>query len=266
MDLKLTGLKVLVTGASKGLGAVVVEAFLTEGAVVTMCSRSEKNMETAARAFSCKTDNLYCVPVDVRSEGSVKSCIEKASERMDGLDILVNNAGGATKFASFFDLERQDWMAHFEYNVMSMVDFCKMSHSYLKESRCPRIVNISSLTGLQPGIFNPHYSVSKAAVINLSKHLANLFVKDGIHVNCIVPGPFESHSWDRNIRRVANELNIDENRAREKEMNGAIQSIPVGRIGQPEDIVPYVLMLASPVSQWMTGSCIVIDGGKMRTI
>jgi len=266
MDLKLKGLKILVTGSSKGLGASIVKAFLDEGAFVTMCSRSDKNMAKAASSYGSLGDRLFCYEMDASVETSVKDCIQASAKQMGGLDILVNNIGGATKFAGFFDLKSDDWSEHFKLNVMTMVNFSREAYQYLKKSKAPRIINISSMTGLQPGFSNPHYSICKAATINLSKHLANIFAKDRIMVNCIAPGPFESDSWSRLIQEISDKEQLSVDEIQEREFRNASKAIPLDRIGTPEDITPIILLLASPVSQWTTGACFVIDGGKMKSI
>jgi len=266
MDLKLKELKVLVSGSSRGLGASIVKAFLNEGAFVTMCSRSQKAMSKTASSYGPLRDRLFCHKVDASVETSVNDCVQASVKQMGGLDILVNNVGGATKFAGFFDLNSDDWSEHFQLNVMSMVSFSREAYPYLKKSKAPKIINISSLTGLQPGLFNPHYSVCKAATINLSKHLANIFAKDRIIVNCVAPGPFKSDSWSRHIKCISNEEQLSIDEVQEREFLNAAKAIPLDRIGSPEDITPIILLLASSVSQWTTGGCFVIDGGKMKTI
>lgn len=266
MELLLENKKILVTGSSRGLGRSIVESYLKEGAYVVMSSRSQENMETAVFSFGSLRERLSCVKVDAENEESVLNCVQQSIEQMGGMDILVNNVGGAGRFAGFFELEHTDWLNHFNLNVMSMVNFSKHAHPYLKESSTPRIVNISSITGFQPGFYNPHYSICKAATINLSKHLANIFIKDKIVVNCIAPGPFESHSWKRYIETIARKENISFEDAAKKEYKMAELTIPMGRLGKPEDIVPFVLMLSSPTCNWAAGSCFVIDGGKMKSI
>ena len=267
MNLKLDGKKVLITGSSKGLGLSLVKAFMEEEAIVTMCSRSTDSLEKAFLSINTGYKNkLKTCIVDATNEDSIKQCVKFAVEQMSGIDVLINNVGGANKFASFFDLGSTDWIETFQHNVMSIVHFCREAHSFIKQSQSPRIINISSQTGLQPGIFNPHYSACKAGVINLSKHLSNIFVKDNILVNCVVPGPFESDSWDRYIQRVADQKNITFEVAKELEFKIANQSIPLNRIGKVEDITPIILLLSSSLSSWTTGSCIVVDGGKIRGI
>jgi len=266
MNLDLKNLKVLVTGSSKGLGAATVQAFLKEGASVAMCSSSIKNLTDASKKMDRSNGCLFYFQVDATDENSVRTCVRESANRMGGIDVLVNNVGGTYKFAHFFDLTAQDWSDNYKLNVMSMVYFSKEAHPYLNNSNKARIINISSITGLQPGGFNPHYSVCKAATINLNKHLANIFAKDGILVNCIAPGPFDSDTWNRYVRMLAEEPQMDLREIREEEIRKAGESILLKRIGTFDDIVPLILFLSSSASQWTTGSCIVIDGGKMRTI
>ena len=185
---------------------------------------------------------------------------------MHGLNVIVNNAGGVEKFAGFFELETEDWLQAFQLNTMSIVHISRAAHSYLKESKSGRIININSATALQPGVYNPHYSASKASAINLTKHLANIMARDNILVNSIVAGTFESDSWDRNIRRLAADENISSEIALKKELELATNSIPLGRIGSPEDITPLVLLLASEKFSWATGACFTVDGGKTRCV
>lgn len=265
MDLHLNGKKVLVTGASKGLGLEIVKALIKEGAFVTMCSRNRSSLEKAKSFLSAK-ERVFIHPADATCYDEVTDCVQSSVKSMGGLDILINNAGGAIKYSGFFNLEDEDWLAAYQLNVMSIVHFVKAAYLFLKRSKQARIINISSLTGIQPGMFNPHYSVNKAALINLSKHLANILASDNILVNCVVPGTFASDAWSKNIERVAIEEDIAYEVAEQKEIDLATQSIPLKRIGNSNDIVPMILVLASTLSSWTTGSYIVIDGGKMKCI
>jgi len=266
MNLNLKNKKVFITGASKGLGLEMVKSFAEEGAIVTMCARNSDTLESARDSLAFSNKQLFTYPMDVTNYQEVLRGIEIVGEKMGGLDILINNVGNAAKFAGFFELEEQDWIDTYKQNLMSIVNTVKIAHTYLKKSKSARIINISSLTGLQPGGFSPHYSTNKAAVINLSKHLANILVNDKILVNCIVPGTFESDSWKRNIQRVSEEKGISFEEAEKLELDIARNTIPINRIGKTDDIVPLVLLLASERASWTTGSCFVVDGGKMRSI
>jgi 3-oxoacyl-[acyl-carrier protein] reductase len=264
MQLNLKDKKVMITGASKGLGFEIAKAFASEGAIVTICARNEDSLIKAKDALSLVSNKVFAFAMDATKHHTVSKVFQTVSKEMESLDILVNNVGSTEKFADFFNLEENDWMSTYKLNVMSIVHCVKAAYPLLKNSSNPRIINISSLTGLQPGVFSPHYSSSNAAVINLSKHLSNIFAKDKILVNCIVPGPFESDGWQRNIQRVADNKNISFKAAQSKEIEIATKNIPLERMGVPSDIAPMVLLLASDCSSWTSGACTVIDGGKMR--
>lgn len=256
----------MVTGASKGLGFEIAKAFASEGAIVTICARNEDSLIRAKDALNLISNKVFAFAMDATKYQTVSKVFQMASKEMGSLDILVNNVGSTEKFADFFNLEEDDWISTYKLNVMSIAHCVKAAYPLLKCSANPRIINISSITGLQPGVFSPHYSSSNAAVINLSKHLSNIFAKDKMLVNCIVPGPFESDGWQRNIQRAAVSKNISFESAQMMENEVTIKGIPLKRMGLPGDIAPMVLLLASDRSSWTSGACIVIDGGKMRGI
>ncbi|NQV49889.1 MAG: SDR family NAD(P)-dependent oxidoreductase [Candidatus Marinimicrobia bacterium] len=266
MMYQFTHKNVFITGGSEGLGLELAKAFIEAGSTVTICGRQKIKLDKALNELKKISSHIFAVPADVTNKMEVVQAIEKAVALMGSLDVVINNVGSTDKFGGFFDLDEKDWMDTYKKNVLSVVHTVKAAHPYLKKSKNPRVVNIASITGLQPGIFNPHYSASKAALINLSKHLSSLFAPDHILVNCIVPGTFESGAWTRNIERVAHEKKITVDEAATIENQLAVNSIPLNRIGQPKDIIPLILLLASEHAAWITGSCFVVDGGKMRSM
>lgn len=266
MNLSLEGNRYIVTGASKGLGKALTLGLLLEGAMVTACARNAGGLRDAFSNHALYEKRLFTCAADVGKEDEVGQCVDYAARMMGGVDGIINNAGGVEKFGGLFDLNISDWINTFTVNVMGLAHFSKAGREHLTRSPSPRIINIASVTGLQPGIFNPHYSASKAAAINLAKHLANIFAGDGILVNTVVAGTFESPAWERNVQRVSREKNITIEDAASEEGRLAANSIPLGRIGTADDIVPLVIFLASSRSSWITGATFTIDGGKMRCI
>lgn len=263
MNLKLDNCKVLVTGGSKGIGRAIVKEFLQEGARVSFCGRNQKDLdllvtETQGKAFAVKGD--------VSSSSDVKNIVQKTVDHLGGIDILVNNAGGAIRYGAFLDLEEKDWINAFQLNVMSVVYMVQECLPFLKKSKNPRILNLSSIVGTQPGMYNPHYSLTKAAVINLSKSLSNTLIKDQIRVNTICPGPVETHAWEVNIDEYAKRNQISRDEAANKINQSEAEKIPLGRIGHPEDISSWVAFLASEKADWTTGSCFHVSGGKLRSM
>lgn len=265
MDLELQDRVALVTGGSKGIGASIVRGLAREGAHVCFCARPSEQL--IALADEIRKEGGICEPiaVDVFDANAIKSTVKECALRMGGLDILVNNVGGALRFGGFDELEDEDWIRAFEFNVMSVVRFTRAALPYLRVSKLRRIINISSISAFQPGLYNPHYAVTKAAVVNLGKHLSNILSKEKVLVNTVCPGPVYSDSWDKNVKRIAQIQGISEDEAEAKCELEEAEKIPLIKIGQGEDIAAAVAFLASPKSNWTTGACIHINGGKLST-
>jgi NAD(P)-dependent dehydrogenase (short-subunit alcohol dehydrogenase family) len=264
MNLELTDRVALVTGGSKGIGRAIAKALAKEGVKVAVTARGISALQETADEL--RDSKILTVPADATDQEAANGVIAKVIEVFGGLDILVNNVGGAGKFGGFRDLTDVDWRKAFDLNVISCVHFVRAAEPHLLKSKCGRIINISSISGVQPGEFNPHYAVTKAATINLSKFLSNYFVKDGVLVNVICPGPVHSDSWDENVNRLAAERRISLQDARLQVEREESAKIPLGRVGEGEDVAGLVLYLASDKANWITGSCFHVNGGKLRTI
>jgi 3-oxoacyl-[acyl-carrier protein] reductase len=263
MDLQLKGRVALVTGGSKGLGASFVRLLAQEGARVVFCARASAAM-TALEAEVCAVGGeCVAMPVDVFDADAIKAVVEAAAARWGAFDILVNNVGGAHRFGGFEELADDDWTRAYEFNVLSVVRFTRAALPHLRASTLKRVINVSSISALQPGGYNPHYTVTKAAVVNLGKHLANLLAKERILVNTVCAGPVHSESWEDNVRRIAtlHQISVAEANALIEKEEAA--KIPLGVVGEGAHIASAVAMLASPLSDWTTGSCVHVNGGKM---
>ncbi|MFZ2956843.1 MAG: SDR family NAD(P)-dependent oxidoreductase [Candidatus Ozemobacteraceae bacterium] len=260
MKLFLKGKKILITGGSKGLGKILVEEFLKEKAIVTYCSRSPIKEKGNGRLSE---SSATFVPVDALKKHSINACIETSAEKMGGLDVLINNVGGVSTFKNFWELTEKEWLEAFRLNFLATVSFTKLSVDFLRRSESPRIINISSVTAIKPGFFNPHYSASKAALINLTKHLAKILADDRILVNCVLPGTFFSENWDKYLSQLANDQKRPYEAIKVEEEMKASKNAPLKRMGNANEITPLILLLASPISSWQTGSCLTLDGGKL---
>lgn len=263
MDLQLKNRVVLVTGGSKGIGASIVLKLVKEGAKVIFCARPSSAMTALELEVRAIGGDCLALPVDVFDAPEIKKMVDVAAAHWGGLDVLINNVGGAINFGGFEELTDEDWMRSYEFNVMSIVRFTRAVLPYMRKSGLKRIVNISSISATQPGSFNPHYTVTKAAIINLSKHLANMLAKDKILVNAVCPGPVYSESWEENILRIASVKRISETEARVLVETEEAAKIPLGILGTGDHIASVVALLASPLSDWTTGSCFHVNGGKM---
>jgi 3-oxoacyl-[acyl-carrier protein] reductase len=266
MDLELEGRVAIVTGGRTGIGASVAANLANKGANVVICSRGLSSKWDEYDKIMHENGKIYSLCADATSPTEVKHIVESTISNLDHLDILVNNVGGVKRFAGFFELTDDEWRETFELNVMSMIHFIRYSYTYLKQSPSARIITISSLTGVQPGFYNPHYSIAKASTLNLNKHLANLFAKDKILVNVVCPGPVHSNSWDKNVSRIADIRNIPLEEARIQVETEESKKVPLGKIGEGSDVAELVAFLASDRASWITGSCFIIDGGKHCSI
>lgn len=257
---------VLITGASKGIGRALALDFLEAGASVAVCARGEEALESLTKEKSIAPERLLLISSDVTKEEAVKETVRKTAEHFGKIDVLINNVGGAIKFGDFWSLSAIDWQKAFELNVMSMVFFSRETIPYLRQSPFPRIINISSISGIEPGFYNPHYTTTKASTINLSKYLASFLAAEKILVNCICPGSIVSDSWQTSISQMATEKGTSYEEMERQSIALENSKIPLGRMGKGKDISSMALFLASKEADWITGSCFHLNGGKMRSM
>lgn len=258
------GSVVLVTGGSKGIGKSIGEGFLEAGADVVVCARGRRELDAFAQSH--RSPRLHTVQADLTKESEVRSMIDQIKGQFGRIDVLINNVGGAIKFGDFWKISNQDWKNAFDLNVMSMVHCSKEAISLLRASAAPRIINISSISGVEPGAYNPHYTHCKASVINLSKCLANFLAKERILVNCICPGTIETDAWEQSLSQIAEERAISLEAIREECTQAEVNKIPLGKMGTGEDVSSLALFLASDQADWITGSCFHVNGGKLKGI
>jgi len=266
MNLGLKGRVAIISGGNKGIGKAIAKLLVQEGASVVICARGLESLRAVRKEIDPGGRHVVLIAADATKPAQVRSVFNMVLKRFGKLDILVNNVGGASNFGNFLDLSDKDWQEAFKLNVMSAVYFTRHALSLLKKSKSPRIINISSISGVQPGFYNPHYTTAKAAVINLSKYLANQFASNKILVNVVCAGPVHSHSWDRNIQRISEIRKISVSEARIQIEAEEAAKIPLGRVGEGCDVAGLIAFLASDQASWITGSCFHINGGKLHSI
>jgi 3-oxoacyl-[acyl-carrier protein] reductase len=260
MNLKLENLVSLVSGASKGLGFAVAKLLLQEGARVAINSRSKENLAIASKKISdderCK---LLCIQGDITDPEVPTRLVEETINKFERLDLLVTNAGGPPA-GSFDNFDDDAWQEALELNLMSHIRLIRQAKQYLQRSKYPSILTITSITVKQP-LDNLILSNSvRAAAIGLTKSLANEFGPLGIRVNSILPG------WT-NTQRVQILLEskaAKNNSTIEEEYKKISDSIPLGRIGTPEEFANVAVFLLSPAASYINGMMLAIDGGLSR--
>ncbi len=262
MDLNLKNRKVLITGVGDGIGREFALAFAEEGAQVAGCARTQNRLDSLSEEIV--GENHLFRSVDVTQPESLKNFYSEMISQFKGLDILVNNVGNIGKLANFFDLTDEDWKESFEINLLSAVRLCRLCIPDLKQSNQPRIINISSIAGSRPMEIFPHYSAMKAGLSNLTSSLSQTLASDKILVNSISPGPVWSRSWEKEAQEGADHSGKSKEQMIREIQNGTSASIPLKRMGIPEDVSGLVLFLASKQANWITGTNFNVDGGVLQ--
>lgn len=261
MDLKLVGKKVVITGAGDGIGKELALRFAAEGALVSVCARSEDKLYSLENEI--RGNGHIFVPCDLTDKGNLNLFYEKTLKAFKGLDVLINNVGGIGKLVGFHDLEDEDWIQSFDLNLMPSIRLIRLFFPSLKVSKSPSIINISSIAAIKPTEIFPHYSAMKAAFSNLTCSLAQTFASDKIRVNAISPGPVWSGSWEKEAQAAAENSGKDFSVMREEIRNAIAQTVLLKRMGEPNDVAGLVLFLASDLANWITATNFTVDGGLL---
>jgi 2-deoxy-D-gluconate 3-dehydrogenase len=245
MDLRLRDSVVLVTGASRGLGAAIAIALADEGAYVVAAARSKDSLgEVAAQG----SGRISIVEADMSDEASVAALVPEVVARHGRIDGLINNAGIAPA-GKFVDQDPQIWKDALTVNVLAPMLLAQAAGRQMIEQGGGRIVNVASTTGVRG---KPHlvgYSTSKGAVVRFTEALAAEWAAKNVQVNCIAPGAF---------RTEAQKAVTDS----EELLRRRVAKIPAGRMADPSEIVPLACLLVSPLSSFTTGAIFVVDGGE----
>lgn len=257
MDLKLKSKVAIVTGASRGIGRSIAERLSAEGMRLVLAARSEELMNEIIT--ESKMD-AKIFAADLRSEDAPQKLIDFCIQQFGGIDLLVNNAG-ATKRGDFLHLTEADWTDGFGLKFYSTVRCCRAAWPHLKKSK-GSVVNIIGIGGRTGSAEFTIGGTVNAAVLNLTKALADRGVTDGVKVNAINPGSIMTERLHSRIHKLAAERMIEFDEAK-KELE---KSLGVSRFGEPEEIASAVAFLASEMSSYCQGAILDIDGGQTRTL
>jgi NAD(P)-dependent dehydrogenase (short-subunit alcohol dehydrogenase family) len=247
----VAGKTALVTGGSRGIGYMIAKGLVEAGVEVVISARKAGPVQEAAERLG-ELGTCHAVPADLSTADGARELATAVRERFGALNILVNNAG-ATWGAPLEEFPEGAWDKVLNTNVRGIFQLTTALLEDLRKAATPgdpaRVVNIGSVDGLRaPSVENYSYSASKAAVHMLTRHLAKRLAGESITVNAIAPGPFES-------RMMAFALDDPELRA------AVAESVPLGRIGSPEDVAGTTIFLASRAGAYLTGAVIPVDGG-----
>jgi 3-oxoacyl-[acyl-carrier protein] reductase len=245
MRLSLEGRVALVTGAGRGIGKAVAQTLAAAGAQVALLSRTETNAQEVAHAIETAGGRALAFGGDVADPSTVETVIEQTLKHWERLDIVVNNAG-ITRDTLLLRMKDEDWDAVLQTNLKGAFLCSRAALKPMMRQRWGRIVNISSVVGLTGNAGQANYAASKAALVAFTKSVALEMGSRGITCNAVAPGLIET-DMTQAMPPQAREY--------------ALQRIPVGRFGTPEDIAYGVLYLCSDYAAYITGQVFVIDGG-----
>jgi 3-oxoacyl-[acyl-carrier protein] reductase len=238
----------IVTGAARGIGRAIAVTFLREGAKVAIIDSDKERLEILKREIEKEYKEAFTIPCDITKSSDVKEMVVGVRKKFGRIDILVNNAG-IIRRGTIETVTEEDWDRVIEVNLKGTFNCCKAVVEIMKQQGYGKIVNISSIAGKMGDITSaPGYGPSKAGVDALTKTLARQLAPYGINVNAVSPHAIEtemSAQWSEERRREI------------------IASIPLGRLGKPEDVAEAALFLASDEASFITGEILDVNGGAL---
>jgi NAD(P)-dependent dehydrogenase (short-subunit alcohol dehydrogenase family) len=243
----LQGRVALVTGGSKGLGEAMSRALAAAGCDVAICSRHAEEAAEVARSIHADTGReVLGLQADTGDPEQVERMVERTVARLNGLDILINNAG-INRHSFLQDQDEADWDAVLRVDLTGPMLCARAAARYMIPARAGRIINISSVFGLTGYPKRGAYCASKGGLVNLTRCMAVELAPHNVTVNCICPGPFDT-PLTRGL--VTGEARDEFTRR-----------IPMGRWGDPKELVGAILYFASDAASFTTGSVLTVDGG-----
>jgi len=262
MDLGLAGRVAIVTGANTGIGRACAAEFLAEGAHVVVVNRDrERNAKVCAELSAHAKGRVLGILADLEQDAAVRAMVERTLAEFGRIDILVNNAAvvGAGDFTKLTD---EQFGRMFEHKLNGTARCMRHVIPPMRERKWGRIVNITGGAARQPQPAAISVGLNNAAILNLTKAIANDLAKDGILVNSVVPGTVHTERLDETIRKAAQSTGKTEAELWQQRVG----RIPLGRMGRPEEVAAVVAFMASERASFIAGTAWPIDGGASATI
>jgi len=250
VDLGLRDRACVVTGSTGGIGLATARLLVGEGARVVTCGRSE----------APGIGEALHVQADLSQPGEPERVVAEAGE----IDVLVNNAGYAEQ-RDFLAVSDEQWDEAWHLNVMSYVRAIRAAVPRMRERGSGVIVNVSSTAGKRPSTGMPDYSVTKAAVLSLSRLVADLYAGDGIRCNAVAPGPTATEAW-LGDGGLADQQAARTGKSREEVLAAVGKGRPLGRLAEPEEIAAVIAFLCSDRASYVTGAAWSADGGTVPIV
>ncbi len=239
----------LVTGASRGIGRAIALGFAEAGADVALAARTESDLETLAKEIDAAGRRALAITTDVRDRSSIEAMIARTADELGRIDILVNNAGGSNFMAPVTSLRPEGWDKLRTLNLDSVFHATQLAAQRMVDTGGGSIIQMASVAGIQGAQGLSPYSAAKAGVMMMSRAIAKELAGSNVRVNSIAPGWIDTplNEWMTGDEAILKEV---------------VKMIPMGRVGQADEIVGAAIYLASDASSFVTGTTIVIDGGQ----
>jgi 3-oxoacyl-[acyl-carrier protein] reductase len=260
VDLGLRDRVCIVTGSTAGIGRETARLLAEEGARVVVNGRDPRTVERTKEEVGA----VLGVPADLSQPDAPAELVRAAEDTLGRVDCLVNNVGVAYQ-RSFDELTDDRWESMWQLNVMSYLRAIRAVLPGMRERGSGRIVNVSSSAGKRPSTGMPDYSVMKAAVLSLSRLVADLHAKDGILCNAVTPGPTASPAWLA-PGGLADQAAERTGKTREEVLEGVGKGRPLGRLAEPAEIAAVIAFLCSDRASYVTGAAWSADGGTVPII
>lgn len=248
---RLHSKRALITGGSRGLGKAMATALADAGADLVLVGREEASLQAAQAELLTRGQHVDYLVFDVGTPGEAERMCNAAMERFDKIDVLINNVGGRRINVPTEQLPVEEWQRILDLNLTSAFVSCKLLGGEMVKRRAGSIINIASISGMvvNRGIHGRSYETSKAALCAFTKTLAVDWAPFNVRANVIAPGGFLTDPNRRWFREMP-------------ELKQTFESqVPMARLGEPDELGPLALYLASDASSYMTGAVVVIDGG-----
>ncbi len=262
MDLKLKGMRALITGASRGLGFATAQKLAAEGVILAINSHNPENLNQAALKIEQQTGTRpITIAGDVTKKESAEQVVQQAISALGGLDLLTTNAGGPPP-AKFEEIDDEGWQNAFELCLMMHIRLIRAALPALRQSKAASVVTFTSYSAKQP---IPNLILSntlRAGVLGLTKSLSQEYGSQGIRFNSVLPAWIET---ERVLSLMENRAQINQSTIEEEIQKQAQQSV-FGRMGTAEELANAVVFLLSPLSSYITGVMLTVDGGMYKAL
>lgn len=250
VDFSLKDKVAIITGASKGIGRAIALGFSKAGARVCVASRKIEAVSQVAQEIVAAGGEALAIEAHMGAADQVADLVRETIERWGRIDIAVNNAATNPHFGPLMTADEGQLEKILDVNLKGYFRLCQQVFPYMRDQGAGKIINVASVAGLRPGFSMGAYSISKAGILMLTQVLARELGEDNIQVNAIAPGLIRT-KLSRVLWESDDILRMQE------------QTTPLGRIGEPEDVVGAALYLACSASDYVTGTVIVVDGGSL---